>query len=180
MTLPPVIGLIGRARAGKDTVAMLIKRGAPQYDIVRLSHPIKAAACGLFGLSEAEVETNAKEQPNVILGGKTPRDAMVWLSEQTMKEYGQSFFMERLMSRHANQPMKLVVDVRTASDVDTIRNLGGVIIGIRRPYNPIRHAHEDSIDDVRVDIDIINDSCHDSLRRVVDVIVSELKLDHHD
>ena len=174
MTLPPIIGLIGRARAGKDTVAVLIKRGAPQYRIVRLSQPIKAAACGLFGLSVAEVETHAKEHPNANLGGRTPRNVMVWLSEQTRKEFGQSFFMEKLMSRHADQPLKLIVDVRTASDAAAIRELGGVVVGVRRPKNPIRHAHEDSIDDVPVDIEIINDSCRDSLRRVVDSLVSEL------
>lgn len=62
MSLVRVIGLVGRSRVGKDTIADYIISKYPYYKRVRLSQPIKDAIRVLYGFTEQQLEGPEKKR----------------------------------------------------------------------------------------------------------------------
>lgn len=98
-SMPRIIGLVGRSRCGKDTVASVFTDSASDVGIglqlIRLSAPVKAATCALFGLTPDDVEGPNKELPHsncCSFPQPTPRSAMVWVTDMCMQQGGASFF----------------------------------------------------------------------------------------
>lgn len=59
-----LIGLAGPARAGKDTVAALLRELWPDAACYAFAQPLKLGCQALFGLSEAETWSDTgKEEP---------------------------------------------------------------------------------------------------------------------
>ena len=69
---PKIIGLVGRSRVGKDTVAEYIIEQFNEYKIERLSNPLKKAVCNLYNFTPEQVESNQKEEIDKRYGF-TPR-----------------------------------------------------------------------------------------------------------
>lgn len=86
MHLPTIIGLVGRSRSGKDTVAAILQSLYPSanYTIARLSAPIKEAAKALFVFHDGQIEGAEKESidPRWNI---TPREVFQKITETTMK-----------------------------------------------------------------------------------------------
>jgi len=94
-----VIGLVGRARVGKDTVADYILSKYGTYLKVRLAQPIKDAICALYGFTPQQVEGSEKEEIDVQWG-ISPRQAMVQLTDSMMTFMGHDFFTKRLFNHY--------------------------------------------------------------------------------
>lgn len=105
-SLPPmpartkrVVLLNGPPRCGKDTAAMGLVRGL-QGICVPVHHkfatPLAAGVQGIFGVSRSRWDylyATAKETPTPELLGMSPREAMIWLSEEVMKpKFGKDVF----------------------------------------------------------------------------------------
>jgi len=178
---PPIIGLLGRSRSGKDTVAGIIKElsnpiaGSDNgYITVRLSSPIKAAARSLFHFKDDQIEGNSKdiEDPYWKV---TPRTVFQALTEDTMRYMGKDFFTRRLYKLYEEGSFGthiIIPDIRYVHDIEEIRQRGGIVLKIERARSShCQHACEDHIDAID-DIPIIhNDGSLEDLRMVVSTFV---------
>lgn len=136
MSRPKLIGIIGRAGAGKSTVAIELEL-AHGFDRMRFAEPMKKAMAAL-GLSADEYDGPLKETPCDLLCGKTPRHAMQTLGT----EWGRNMIHQDLWVRNWQLRAKkkldsgisiVVDDVRFDNEVRLIKSMGGTIIRLDRP-----------------------------------------------
>lgn len=163
-----IIGLLGRARSGKDTVANCIGQYYyPSYEMCRIAQPIKDSLRALYGWSDKHIEGFLKEVTDPVIN-KSPRDAMIELGERVKSESGQDFFINMLLRKHKGDI--IIPDVRFQNEVDRIREAGGIIIKIERPGCSIL-PNENGIDQIKSDYSIWNsntlESLHDQVHRIV-------------
>lgn len=167
-----IIGLLGRARCGKDTVADIIRELYPKYTIQRFAEPIKVAVGALYGFTREQMEGDEKETLCHAEWGVTPREAMQFVTKIYMEKHGDAFFSRRVLE---NTGDIIIPDVRYRRDVERIKSTSaGIVIKIIRPLDSlVLHQTEDSIDGLEGDYTIINDSDIAALRsRVIDIMRS--------
>ena len=131
MTVAPLlIGLHGPKHCGKSTVARAYSSafGAERH---RFAGKIKAMLRTL-GLTEAQVDGDEKELPCALLGGKTPRYAMLTLGDG----WGRDMIDEDIWCRTAavGAEGRLVIfdDVRRVNEATALIEAGGIIIRLQR------------------------------------------------
>jgi hypothetical protein len=157
-----MIGLVGRARVGKDTVADLFKS---THTVCRFAQPMKNAIKALYGWSDEMIETNLKDVVDPVWG-LTPRTAMIHMAETTKKLVGGEFFVKRLFEEWDGNPI-IIADVRYENEVRAIHARGGITIKITRE-GIHKHESESNIDALETTYQITNNGSLDSLRRQVD------------
>jgi len=138
-----LIGLVGRSRVGKDTVAQVL---SDKYKIKRLAQPVKDACKVLYGWNDFILESDLKEM-NDVKWDLTPREAMVNLTNSLKKLNGPDFFVRRFFDTWDGSPT-VIPDVRYAADVNEIHSRGGITIKIKRDGGP-QHEFENEIDDIK-------------------------------
>jgi hypothetical protein len=153
-----IIGLVGRSRVGKDTVASFFEG---THQVRRLAQPVKDACKVLYGWSDVEVESAAKEErdPKWYL---TPRMAMVHLTHAMRQCNGSDFFTKRFFETWDGQPV-VIPDVRFSDDVKEIHRRGGITIKITRQGGP-DHAFEFAIDSLCTTYEVDNSGSIEELR----------------
>lgn len=163
MEAPKIIGLVGRSRVGKDTVAEIIMEDLPEYELRRLSAPLKKAIKELYDFNVSQIETDLKEKTD-RRWNKTPRECIVSLTEYMMGYMGTDFFTKRLYGEVDLPEYIIIPDVRYEHDIREIHNRGGIIIKVEKTHNTVRHPFEDNIDDMVGDFLIKNDGSIDDLQ----------------
>lgn len=136
-----LIGMIGHARSGKDTVAEYMSRwyGFQKY---ALAEPLKRACRDIFDLSDEQVEGREKDAFDPALG-TSPRALMQFVGTDLFREaLGHRFpnigpyvwvdRMERFLRTKGDQNW-VVTDVRFENEAQRIRSLGGVIVRVHHP-----------------------------------------------
>lgn len=163
---PTVIGLTGRAGAGKDTLAADL--AAYGYRRVAFADPLKRAAYDTnprvdTGSGSWSVQylvdrlgwDGAKRYPEVReylqRFGVAMRDAVpgVWLAAA----------QHSIEAALAAGESVVVTDVRFEDEARMIRGLGGLVARVTRPgVAPVSdHVSETNVDAMRVDVELLND-----------------------
>jgi hypothetical protein len=166
MTLPRLIGILGRSRSGKDTVANIITEIYPDdYKIQRFAQPIKNALREIYDFTPEQLEDDQKEciDPRYNI---TPRQAMQEMTTHYLTKHGAGFFSDKVFTKFDNAPHGgiIIPDVRYAHDIHQIHSRGGIIIKITRPELSLKHLVENHITGLNGDYDIINDASIESLK----------------
>ena len=134
-----LIGLHGPKHCGKSTVAQAYSSafGAERR---RFAGKLKAMLRTL-GLTEAQVDGDEKELPCALLGGKTPRYAMLTLGD----DWGRCMIDEDIWCRTsaAGSEGRLVIfdDVRQVNEATALIEAGGIIIQLQREGVPFTLDH---------------------------------------
>ena len=166
---PRIIGLLGRSRSGKDTIANYLCLHHPEYEIVRLSSPLKKAVCCLYDYTMEQVEYDSKEHIDPRWG-KTPRETIQSLTDYIMTYMGHDFFSRKLFGAYDRMEYRgsiIIPDIRYEHDIQEILNRGGIVIKIERPNLDIRHSFEDHIDSLKGSITLTNDqSIHELHKKI--------------
>ena len=162
-----LVGLVGRARSGKDTVAGLL--GLP---ILKLAQPVKDAVRVLYGWTDHHIEGNLKDVPDPRFN-ITPRSAMIHLTDVMKKRHGLDFFSKRLLDIW-DGTSAVITDVRYQEDIVVLRQKGAVLVRIERP-GCSDHPHEDGLAAMKVDYVIRNDGSIPELNMVLNSLRRELK-----
>ena len=148
MALPPLIGLVARKGAGKDTAAaVLSERG---YQNVKFAGALKDMLRTLLayqGVDEATtermVEGDLKETPTDYLSGQTPRYVMQTLGTEWGRDLIGTDFWVGTAIRKALGVTTVITDVRFPNELDAVRNAGGVVIGITADWiEKVEGEHE--------------------------------------
>jgi hypothetical protein len=163
MEAPKIIGLVGRSRVGKDTVAEIIIEDRPEYELRRLSGPLKKAITNLYDFNLSQLETDLKEKKD-SRWHKTPRECMFSLTEYMMGYMGTDFFTKRLYSEVDLPEYIIIPDVRYEHDIREIHRRGGIIIKVEKTHNYVSHPFEDNIDAMKGDFLIMNNGTIDDLQ----------------
>ena len=137
----PVIGLHGRARSGKDTVAnfILSHRGGYVYSF---ADPIRAMLVPL-GIDMSDPYWQANKEAIIPALGASPRRLMQTLGT----EWGRQLINPELWLIFAKQvlinygPGMVVADVRFENEAAWVRAQGGRVIHIERPNTVGVEAH---------------------------------------
>ncbi|YP_009965920.1 ATP-binding protein [Escherichia phage SECphi27] len=99
-----IIILNGPPGCGKDTIAAYLT--GHRYPAVKASfkQPMFDIAFSMLGVYRYDEfmdlynDREQKEKPQVILGGKSPRQFMIWISEDVMKPvFGEQYFGRRMV-----------------------------------------------------------------------------------
>lgn len=172
-----LIGLTGRARVGKDTVARRLENewGFEQYSF---AGPLKAMLRAGFGLDGRHLEGDLKEVELPWLG-KSPRQLMQTLGTEWGREQVAEDVWLRLADRAADRIELMVVsDVRFENEAAWVRSRGGLLVHIIRPdaVQVSSHASEAGVKQLAVDYQIYNHQGLAELNAVVDNMARTLKV----
>jgi len=157
-----LIGITGRARAGKDSFAnALVQQG---YQRVAFADALKLATSVIANEpSHLFFDELTKEQHSTALG-MTRRKALQAVGKALRDTLGEQVWVNRALSNWKAQgkPMTVVTDVRYENEAQAIRALGGIVIRINRKGSGLAgelgaHESEWPLSEDLVDIEVFND-----------------------
>lgn len=130
-----LIGITGKARSGKDTLAKLLWN---HHDYVRIAFadPLKCAAQTIFGLTEDQTWNDELKEVVIPRWKLTPRQIFQRLGTESVRDvFGPHVWTERWLLSYEqvmNTDNVVIPDVRFENEAKMIRELGGIIIEVRR------------------------------------------------
>ncbi|MBU6389792.1 hypothetical protein KGQ71_04755, partial [Patescibacteria group bacterium] len=112
-----VIGLSGKPRSGKDTVAKMLKEQFPDIQLVTIGNAVKEEYDSLHGtntLHSEEEKLRHREGINVLGSERRAEDLDYWVKRTI----------------HTHQPPMLITDVRWPHEADVVHKAKGFLIRI--------------------------------------------------
>jgi len=178
-----IIGLAGRAGAGKSTVASIMTE-VFGYVQISLAQPLRDGLKAMMGLTDFQLD-NPEEKNNVIEWiGRSPRELMQTLGTGWGRESIADDIWLRVADIQINKLKKaspcmhvygiVIPDVRFENSADWVRKKGGTIIHVTRKSgcqltgNCSTHVSEQAIPIHENDIVLRNDSGLDDLYEEID------------
>lgn len=163
--IPRLIGITGKAGAGKDTFAdaLVSQRGATKYNFAL---PIKQALNAMFGWEMAQWDDRHWKEAPIAWLGKSPRQCAQtlgteWGRELITPDLWTLIAMERFRSHNEFNPTLpfVIADVRFDNEADHIHARGGVVLEAVRPGITSVHAHvsEKGVSPDKIDYVVYND-----------------------
>lgn len=156
-----IIGLTGKAGAGKDTLAQALTYQG-DFIVLKFADKLKDMLCVLLDCTRDELEDRQfKEAPHPMLNGNTPRYAMQTLGTEWGREMiSPELWVDSLRSkiefmqkRNPDRRINIVItDVLFPQEAQMIRELGGKVFEIHRDKNLLdesasSHSSENGIPD---------------------------------
>ena len=133
-----IIAISGPAGSGKTELARILCQDHG-FTRVRFAGALKAMLLALPGVEREHVDgpTTVKETPLDALGGRTPRHAMQTLGTQWGRGLMGVDFWLRVWRAGLPEGADVVVDdLRFDNEADLVRELGGVVVELRRYVGP--------------------------------------------
>lgn len=160
-----LIGITGRAGAGKDTLA---KHMVEKYNFKTISfaQPIRDALAAMMGITQEQFQHPLKEQVITEIG-KSPRQMMQTLGTEWGRQLVNPdlwlILAERKMRQYWDEGYNVVItDVRFNNEAELVQRLGGVIVLLIRDdgskTSQTTHASESGISSGFVDRVLLNNS----------------------
>lgn len=189
MNLPNIIGISGKKYHGKDTLAnhLIDKYG---YKRIAFADPIKDICKIVFGLSNEQLTSNLKEEPDEYWK-VSPRKLMQFIGTDLfrnntatiMPEIGDDIWIHVLVKKIADELLinphtKFVItDVRFDNELEYISKLNGLKIKVQRNniINIDNHVSESYIDKLNVDYIINNDDTIENLNHKIDKLLQHIR-----
>lgn len=181
-----IIGLVGKAGSGKDTVAEYIR---VNYGFKKLSFAskLKDAVAVIFGWDRSKLEGISKEDRewreipdpywSKILGYNiTPRTALRYIGTDIFREFNSNIWIDSCFKDIDLKQNYAITDCRFPNEADRIKSMGGILIKIKRNniISNSEHASEKHIDSIDVNYVINNNYSFDDLNGMVDNIMYNL------
>lgn len=163
-----IIGLSGKARSGKDTVAEMIQGYDSTFKRIAFADSLKDAACAIFDWDDRHRHGELKER--LDSGFKTsPRAAFQDLGQWVREHFGEDTWVKSAMKKAAVYENVVVPDVRYPNEVKAIERLGGQVWRVERPgIDGVRaHQSETALDDWPFKARIYNTGSLEDLRSAV-------------
>lgn len=146
-----LIGLSGRAKSGKDTVADYLK-DRHRFQGYALADPLKKAAAAMFGVPIELFYDQSVKEKIIPEWGFSPRQ----IAQLLGTEGGRKLFREDIWTKRAELEWEtfkrctnpaylhgmVITDLRFENESEMVRKLGGHVIHIRRDNIEKVNAHE--------------------------------------
>jgi len=151
-----LIGLSGKKRSGKNTVAKLIATAAsvPVQEFA-FADELKNEVCSLLHITRVTLEEN-KEMYRPFL------QALGVLRRESINA---DYWVNKVGVKILNSSSEIVVitDVRFKNEAEFVRKCGGVVVRVNRGLSVDEHCSETELDDYKFDFVIDNNSTLNSL-----------------
>jgi len=174
-----LIGLTGKAQAGKDTVGsiLFLNHG---FMRVAFADPVKEAAAAMYDLSLVDFHDNALKERIDHRWGMSPRSMVQQLGEMVKERFGPDFWVDNWFHRYSKVGESnhvIVTDVRFDNEAQRIIDLGGVIIEVLRNDSGLSgdnaaHVSEAGIKRKLINCTIVNNSTKRNLAAYMDILVN--------
>lgn len=132
-----IIGLTGRARSGKDTVANIIS-DTYRYPAIALADPIKQATYVMLEPFLAHLKDDMQKEKTIPALGVSPRE--IWQTLGT--EWGRQLINENIWLIIAKERISMleklghegavITDVRFNNEAEMVRDMGGTVYHVQR------------------------------------------------
>jgi hypothetical protein len=180
------IGLIGKARSGKDTAANALVRER-SYTRLAFADPLKAMVLGTDPFVPTGWGLSVRLQALIAdVGWEYAKDTypevrrLLQRTGQAVRELDDDFWLAAMRKKlNAAESWNLpvvVTDVRYPNEADMLRSRGFTLVRIVRPTGTAKtigearaamHASETALDDYRADVVLTNDGTVDALTQGV-------------
>ena len=140
-----LVTLSGQARVGKDTVAKYLA-SEYDFDVMSFAHALKAAVCAMLGWNERHMDGDLKTIPDPFWG-VTPAEMFQFVGtevgrEALAKQFPWAFGEQDIWLRRVVRDMAevtpgtriLMTDGRFPNELNLTHTLGGLVVGIERPF----------------------------------------------
>ena len=132
---PVIIGIHGKSRSGKSTLAEIIRNRCPSGHIMYFSDPLKNGFAAMLGLSKHACNHGDREKP--LTGYRfSIRQALQVFGTEAGRALDPDIWIRRLEERieDINEPFPLVIvpDVRFDNEAAWVRR-HGVLLFVHRP-----------------------------------------------
>lgn len=168
-----LIGIAGKKYSGKDTVGdYIVSRYG--YKKCAFADPIKEVCKSVFGFSDEQLNGSLKEKMDAFWLVE-PRKVMQFVGTELFRNglmqcsglewVGQDVWVNVVKRRIMEDPDGLIVvtDVRFANERDLIKELGGIVVRVRRDQVMCSDGHSSEIQDFEVDYEIENNGTFEEL-----------------
>ena len=171
-----LLGLSGKKRSGKNTVAKLIATMTPlRVKEFAFADPLKDEVCKACGVSRKILEEN-KDNFRLILQG--------WGTDFRRRMYDDSYWINKAMKLlHTSSVVKdeadicVFTDVRFKNEASILKQIDGVIVRVKRePSLGDDHPSEIDMDDFKCDFELDNTSTLNNLASSVQMLLHRLKI----
>ena len=170
-----IIGLSGKKRSGKNTVAKLIATSTPlRVKEFAFADPLKEEVCKACGISRTILEQN-KDNFRLILQG--------WGTDFRRKMHGDDYWIKKTgMALHAavmseQADIFVCTDLRFENEADFLRKCGATIVRVNRTSpTDDEHASETDLDNYKFDFVINNSSTLNALASDVQMLLHNLHI----
>lgn len=173
-----IIGLTGRAGAGKDSVAEILVDTAGVVP-VKLATPLYEMVSAMTGLPVDQLMDRCMKEHPIPGIGKSPRQLLQSIGTDWGRAFiGDDVWIKSLEARTAGLRQCgwsiVVTDVRFDNEAQWVRDNGGAVWEVVRPHHDtgcvgeaVHHASEAGIDPLLVDRVIANDGTLEDLEAQV-------------
>lgn len=169
---PRLIGVSGRAGAGKDTIADLLQR---EHGFARraFADPLRAGAAAIFGLTVEHMTDRVAKETIDPRWGLSPRQILQRMGTEAMRgTFGEDVWLRafRLWLDAQPEGTRVVVpDTRFENEARLIQALGGVVWRVQRPgiAAVAAHASETALDSFHFDRVVDNAGSIDDLSTTI-------------
>lgn len=169
-----LIAFTGPAGCGKTTAAKYLvwQHG---FVRVRFADPLKRMLA-VLGLSESELDGDAKERPSEILCGQTPR----WAMQSLGTEWGRDCISNDLWTHAWKRECEriggdiVVDDCRFQNEADVIAKDGGLIVRIIGRATKIAGDHISEHGEIPARVLITNDGTLEDMQKQIDDLMRDL------
>jgi len=165
-----IIGISGRARTGKDTIADYL---VSHYGFTRLSFGdnVRDAVKAIYGVDTTKVADREAVIPQF---GKSSRELLQFVGTDLCRVHvGQNVWVDRVAQDVAETEGDIVFsDVRFDNEAEFIRN-NGIIMTVERDVPKVNeHISESGIVKMDCDIKVVNDGTLLNLYEKIDQIIA--------
>lgn len=178
-----LIGIHGKARAGKDTAAKYL---VSEHGFVRqaFADPLKRAGQAMFGLNEQETWDDSLKEVVIPYWGMSPREMFQKLGTEGGREvFGEDLWLKRWLKfyeEYKDLSNIVVPDVRFENEAELVRARGGIVIHLTTSRksalkgNTTTHASEAGVEFKPGDYRLANDGTFAALYAKIDLILEQL------
>lgn len=181
-----ILGITGVAGSGKTTLANMLANCG--WHTTKFASPIKSMLTNLLkyqGLETSIVNRmlngDLKEVPTTYLNGKTPRYAMQTLGTEWRELIDRNLWVDvwkRTLITYPSSSKIIIDDLRFHHEARAVRSVGGKIIRIEHPNNPLpkgTHISETEMAEIEVDLTIINNAHPEAMLNQLSTLVEYWK-----
>jgi hypothetical protein len=171
-----IVAILGVAGSGKTLVARHLVE-AYGFQRTRFAGPLKNMLKVGLGLTDEQVDGNAKMEPLEALGGATPRHLMQSLGHEWGRRMIHPDLWATAWKRSTQDLEGLIVadDLRYPNEAQAVRDLGGVIWRVYRPgLATMEHGSERAQNKITEDALINNATSIADMIKSVDFLAHRL------
>jgi len=166
-----LIGLVGKKGSGKDTFANVLKQKSG-FITYAYATPLKEACQKLFLLSDEQLHDQTLKETVDKRWDLSPRQIFQIIGTDFIRTHIDSDFWIKhftLWYKGKSTQNIIVTDCRFQNEIDTIKELGGMIFKIERNTSvEDNHISENGIDNLtNIDIVIKNDSSLEDYHKII-------------